>query len=149
MANSNIISEYLKDLTQLKGVEAIALYSSDNTIIASWSQPDFNAQIFEDISINYFQIFSVLESGFRDFQESVLAYDKGSVFARILPDLLLIVIIKPNVEVALVRLIVNVHITELIQSKRVQKILKKLSGQSVNFLETKYLDPREKDYLEK
>jgi hypothetical protein len=147
--DSELILEYLKDLTLLKGMEGIALFRHDNTILDSWYEPNFNSKVFEEISINYFQMFSILDSGYRDFYEVVTSHEKGRVYVRVLPDLLLVVVAKSNIEITLVRLIVNVQIVELLNSRKLQKLVKKISEKSLNFLNKKYLDEREGEYLKK
>jgi len=130
-------------MTQIEGLEAIALYRSDNALIDTWSEPNFDQNIFDLVSIHYFQIFSILGTGFRDFQEVVLAHSQGKIYARVLPDLLLVVIVKSSVDISLVRLIINVKIADLLKSRKLQKILKKVSKKSINFLQKKYLDDSE------
>jgi hypothetical protein len=147
--DNELISEYLKDLTLLKGIEGIAIFSHDNSILDAWHEPNFNPKLFEEISINYFQMFSILDSGYRDFHEVVTSHEKGKVYVRVLPDLLLVVVAKSNIEMALVRLVVNVQIVELLNSRKLQKLVKKISEKSSNFLNKKYLDQKEDEYLKK
>ncbi len=134
-------------MTQIEDLEAIALYRSDNALIDTWSEPNFDQNIFDLISIHYFQIFSILSTGVRDFQEVILSHSQGKIYARTLPDLLLVVIVKSSVDISLVRLIINVKIADLLKSRKLQKILKKISKKNINFLQKKYLDNREIDLL--
>ncbi len=138
-----MISEFLNDMTKIEDLEAIALYRSDNALIDTWFMPNFDQNIFDLLSIHYFQIFSILSDGFRDFQEVVLSHSQGKIYVRAIPDLLLIVIGKSSVDISLVRLIINVKIADFLKSRKLQKFLKKASKKSINFLQKKYLDDRE------
>ncbi len=142
-----IISEFLKDLTRIEGIQAIAIYRSDNSPLDIWTDSKFNKQILEQVSVHYFQIFSVLESSLRDFHETVITYGKGKIFSRVFPDSLLIIITHPNVEISLIRFIINVKMTELLNSRQFQKILKKVPKKKIQFLDNKYLDEQEIKYL--
>jgi hypothetical protein len=141
------ISEFLKDLTRIEGIQAIAVYRSDNSPLDIWTDSKFNKQILEQVSIHYFQIFSVLESSLRDFQETVITYGKGKIFSKVFPDLLLVIITHANVEMSLIRFIINVKMPELLNSRQFQKILKKTPGKNIQFLNNEYLDEQEVKYL--
>lgn len=144
-----MIKEYLKDLTQVEGIDGIAIFDMDNKIIDSWTAPNFEDKIFNEIGINYYQIFAILESSERDFHELVIQYEKGQVYTRTLPDIFILVITKTKTDIALIRLIINVAAPEFLNSRKLQKILKKSSKPSRNFLVKNYLDSTEQAYHKK
>jgi hypothetical protein len=144
-----MIKKNLHDLISVQGVEAIALYGIDNTLIDSWGDTNFNREIFDQVALHYLQVFSVLDLKLQNYNEIVITHEKGQFYARILPDLLIVVSLKSMKEVALTRLVINVHLTELLTSKAFQKVKKKLSLSSQNLLDKKYLDDSERDYLKK
>jgi len=144
-----MIESYLKDLTQLKNVEAIAIYSLNNKLIDSWCDPNFNSKVLEELSLHYFQVFATLDLSVQNFQEIVITHEKGHFYTRILPNLLLIVLVRLPVEISLIRLIVNVKSIDLLNSRGLQKELKRSSVESKDFLNKKYLDESEKEYLKK
>ena len=144
-----MIKVFLKDLVKVPGMEAVAIYSINNTLIDSWTAPNFNPKVLEEISLNYFQLYTILDLNVKNYIENVISHEKGSIYARMFPDLLLVAVAKSNVETSLIRFIVNVNIPELLSSRQCQKILKKMGVKTPDFLDKKYLDSSEKDYLKK
>ena len=144
-----MIEKYLKDLVQLKNVEAVAAYSLNNELVDFWSDPNFNNKVLKELSLHYFQVFATLDLSLKNFQEIVITHEKGHFYTRILPNLLLIVVVKFPIEISLLRLIVNVKISDLLNSKEFQKELKKSSKESKDFLNNKNLDDSEKEYMKK
>ncbi|GAB4369425.1 MAG: hypothetical protein Kow0042_11150 [Calditrichia bacterium] len=144
-----MISELFPDLPQVEGVELITIYGLDNEILDSWSQPHFNRQILPDLGLNGFQIFSLGERVKQSLSEVVLTHEKGQIYYRRHRDFMVVVISKLKVDAALIRLIINVGLGEYEKSKKIQKSLKKMSRGAVNFLDNKYLDDLEAEFLEK
>ena len=130
-----MIKEFFKDLTQLDGVDGITLISKDNRLIDSWEAPNFESKIFNEIGINY--------------NELVIQHEKGQIYARQFPELFLLIVTRLKVDVALLRIAVNVVIPDLLNSKKLQKILKKLPKESRNYLTRNYLDETEQVYYKK
>jgi predicted regulator of Ras-like GTPase activity (Roadblock/LC7/MglB family) len=144
-----MIKEFFKDLTQLDGVEGIALISKDNRMIDSWEAPNFDPKIFNEIGINYYQIFGVLEKSERDYHELVIQHEKGQIYTRQFQELFLLVIARMKVDTAFIRLSVNVVVPDLVHSKKLQKILKKMPREGRNYLTRNYLDETEQAYFKK
>ncbi|MCK5453578.1 MAG: hypothetical protein KAJ16_04410 [Calditrichia bacterium] len=144
-----MIDEYLKDLKQIPNVEAIALYGINNILLDSWTEPNFNIKVLEEMSLHYFQVFATLDLNIQNYQEIVITHEKGHFYTRIYPNVLLIVVVKSTVEISLIRLITNVKINELLHSRQLQKILKKSAIENKDFLNRKNLDESETEYLKK
>lgn len=144
-----MINEYLNDLQKIKNIEAIALYSIDNTLLDSWTGPNFNSKVLEEMSLHYFQVYAALDLNAQNFNEIVITHEKGHFYTRFYPDILLIVVVKSMVEISLIRLISNVKIIELLESRELQKILKKSAIGTQDFLNKKKLDESEMEYLKK
>jgi predicted regulator of Ras-like GTPase activity (Roadblock/LC7/MglB family) len=144
-----MIKEFFKDLTQLDGVDGITLISKDNRLIDSWEAPNFESKIFNEIGINYCQIFVLLGRSERDYNELVIQHEKGQIYARQFPELFLLIVTRLKVDVALLRIAVSVVIPDLLNSKKLQKILKKLPKESRNYLTRNYLDETEQAYYKK
>ncbi len=144
-----MINQHLKDLTLIEQVDGIAVYSISNILLDSWVRQGAGEKVFEQISLHYLQIFALLESGVKTFNEIVVTHDRGLLYARALPDILLLVIARTPLEIALIRLIINVKITDLLNSRQLQKAIKKLADRSPNFLDKKFLDETERDLLKK
>ncbi|MCK4893314.1 MAG: hypothetical protein KAT07_05075 [Calditrichia bacterium] len=144
-----MIDEYLKDLKQIPNVEAIALYGINNILLDSWTEPNFNIKVLEEMSLHYFQVFATLDLNVQNYQEIVITHEKGHFYTRIYPNVLLIVVVKSTVEISLIRLITNVKINELLHSRQLQKILKKSAIENKDFLNRKNLDESETEYLKK
>jgi hypothetical protein len=88
-----------------------------------------------------------LDSKGQNFKEIVSAHEDGQIYARILPDLMFIVLAKSVADIALIRLIINVKISDLLKSRSFQKTLKKHSGKPLDFLDKKFLDDSEREYI--
>ncbi|NOQ97695.1 MAG: hypothetical protein GQ561_05985 [Calditrichae bacterium] len=144
-----MIDEYLKDLKQIPNVEAIALYGINNNLLDSWTEPNFNIKVLEEMSLHYFQVFATLDLNVQNYQEIVITHEKGHFYTRIYPNVLLIVVVKSTVEISLIRLLTNVKINELLHSRQLQKILKKSAIENKDFLNRKNLDESETEYLKK
>jgi ketopantoate reductase len=144
-----MIDEYLKDLKQIPNVEAIALYGINNNLLDSWTEPNFNIKVLEEMSLHYFQVFATLDLNVQNYQEIVITHEKGHFYTSIYPNVLLIVVVKSTVEISLIRLITNVKINELLHSRQLQKILKKSAIENKDFLNRKNLDESETEYLKK
>jgi hypothetical protein len=144
-----MINNYLNDLIEVQNTEAIAIYSIDNTLVDSWSESGFNKEVFSQIALHYLQVFSILDLKLHNYNEIVISHEKGQFYARILPDLLIVVSLKSMKDIPLVRLIINVKIGDLLTSKEFQKIRKKLTLTNQNLLDRKYLDESERNYLKK
>lgn len=144
-----MLSELFKDLLAIEGIEAAVIYGPDNQVLDSWSIAHFNTQIFKEIGLSYLQIFSITDQMSRSFSETVVMHEKGQIFARSSDGLLLVVIAKLKVEVSLIRLFVNVGFAEYASSKKLQKIVRKISRGKEDFLNPRYLDSTEQKYLDK
>ena len=144
-----MIPEFFKDLTQLEGIEGIALYSYDNEIVDSWVDSNFNIKIFEEIGINYFQILLSLGKFDNKFDEIVISHENGQIYVKPLPDIMIVIAFRLKVDVALIRLIINLGVSGLFDSKKHQKILKKFSSKTKNFLKDTYLDDSERAYIKR
>ncbi len=144
-----MIADLFKDLTLLDGIDAIVVFDKDNRILDSWAVSHFNTRVFNDLAMNYLQIFGIKTHTDYHFDEAVIAFEKGQVYGRQLPEFGLIVIAKFRVEISLIRLIVNVGIAEFGSSRKLKKILRKLSAGDTDFLADTYLDDVESEYLKK
>ena len=144
-----MIKNYLSDLTKIPSTEAIAIYSIDNVIIDSWSESSFNRDVFSQIALHYLQVISILDLKLQNYNEIVINHEKGQFYARILPDLLIVVALKSIKDTPLIRLVINVKVGDLLTSKEFQKIRKKLTLANQNLLDKKYLDESERNYLKK
>ncbi|MBN2366742.1 MAG: hypothetical protein JXL67_11290, partial [Calditrichaeota bacterium] len=134
---------------EINQVEGIAIYSIDNSMLDSWNSPDSPENIFDQLSIHYLQFYSMLENGLSNFKEIVISHEQGYIYVRALPDLLIMAITRRPTEITLIRLIINVQISSLLNSKQLQKTIKKMSMESQNFLEKKFLDDTERELLKK
>jgi hypothetical protein len=105
--------------------------------------------VFSQIALHYLQVFSILDLKLQNYNEIVINHEKGQFYARILPDLLIVVALKSIKETPLIRLVINVKIGDLLTSKEFQKIRKKLTLANQNLLDKKYLDESERNYLKK
>jgi len=144
-----MLSELFKDLLSIEGIEAAVIYGRDNQILDSWSIAHFNTQIFKEIGLSYLQIFSITDQMSQSFSETVVLHEKGQLYARFSEGLLLVIIAKLKVEVSLIRLLVNVGFAEYSSSKKLQKIVRKISKEKGDFLDSRYLDSTEQKYLDK
>lgn len=144
-----IINEFLQDLTKVPNMQAIAVYGVNNTLLDSWTVYDSHLQKLNEISLHYFQIFSILHAKGKNFKEVLISHDNGQIYALILPDLLFIILTKLPTDISLIRLIINVSVSEILGSRTVQKLLKKTREKHLNFFDKKYLDESEKELLKK
>lgn len=133
----------------IDSVEAVAIFANDNTIMDDWSRLNFQNNFLKEISLHYLQLFYLLETDINNFREIIISHDRGYIYARALPDLMLIIISRIPVNISLLRLIINVKIPDLLNSRAFQKKLKKVVSNNYNFLDKKSLDDSEREYLKK
>ncbi len=144
-----MISYFFKDLLQIQGMEAIIVYSKNNIILDSWTISNFNQKILNDLGLFYQQIFTLCKMFSQPHQEIVLVYDKRKIYGKKYKDLLILIVAKSKVNIAMLRLIINVGFYELDHSKKFQKILKKIHTSEFNYFDKKYLDNVEQKFLNK
>jgi hypothetical protein len=95
-----MIKKYLRDLTLIDSVEAVAIYANDNSILDNWNRPNFQNNILKEISLHYLQLFYLLETDVNNFREIIISHDRGYIYARALPDLMLIIIYRIPVDIS-------------------------------------------------
>jgi len=144
-----MIAEYLADLIEIDGIEAVVIFTKDNTIIDQWATPHFNTQVFNELCLNYQQIFAVGKNEDKSNLEVNISHEKGIIFVKQFSDFFLLVLAKSKVDTALIRIMANVGLSEVWNSRKGQKILKKYLGQERNYLDKEYLDDVEEEYLNK
>lgn len=144
-----ILSTVFADLIKIHGIEAAILYDRSNQILDQWLNTEFNKKLYEDIGLQFRQIFSLEHNISHQFPEVVLAYEKGQIYAKLHEEQMLIVITKKLVEVSLLRLVINVGFFNFDHSKEIQKVCKKNRQLLINFLSEDYLDDVEISFLKK
>lgn len=144
-----MIAELFKNLLKIEGVEAVAVFSNDNKLLDSWTRSHFNPQVFRDLGLNSLQICQAGKRSNLMLEEIVLKYEKGQLYCRSNPDFLLVVVTKVKVDITLIRLIVNVGLGEYRESRKLQKIVRKVTSGSTNILAKELIDDVEEEYLTK
>ncbi len=144
-----MIQQHFKDLIEIKGIDAVALYDNHNRIMDSWVQPPKqNIAVISEIGETYLHIFGLLEYLKSDMSELVLPHDKGIIYARTRPKYFIIVMAKLSIDAALIRLALNVAIKEFEENRKSKKVLKKLSDKKFYQIKSITLDDVEKIMLE-
>ncbi len=142
-----MILEYFQDITRAEGAEAVLFFSRDNTLLEYWKNPNFKSQIFNELGIQFAQLFGVLGQFREEFPEVSVLWEKGQIIAKSFPQFLMIAIGRSKLDPALVRLISNIAYAEAMESKKFQKALKSLKVKSYNFLDNEHLDEVEREYF--
>lgn len=142
-----MIDKYFQWLYEIEGVDAFALMDNMNRIVDGWANSKYDSSIFTEIGDSYLQIFSINgESGF-GVDETVVTFNRGLIFARDYSRFLLLIIASPHVDVSYLRLAVDVSIAELEESKKIQKILKKLPPERQSTFKDSQLDDSESSMI--
>ena len=142
-----MIDKYFQWLYEIEAVDAFALVDNMNHIVDGWTNSKYDSTIFTEIADSYLQIFGINgKSGF-DIGEIVLSFERGLIFVRNYSRFLLLVIASPHADVSYLRLAVNVSIAELEESKKIQKIFKKLPPEKPFEFEDSHLDDNERSMI--
>ncbi|RMF60312.1 MAG: hypothetical protein D6748_04380 [Calditrichaeota bacterium] len=143
-----MIQTYFRDLTELKGVEAVILYDNHYRILDSWRIAQFNANVFTEMGEAFLHIFGLTEFLQANMNEICIPYDKGIIYARNHSRFFIVVIAKLSIEIPLLRLTMNVCMRELEADRKGRKWLKKLPTEKFYQIKTSALDDVEKIMLE-
>jgi hypothetical protein len=144
-----MVEQFFKDVNDIEGVEAVILFSNQNSIVDSRATSKYNPTIFSEIGESFLHIFGMLEYMKYDLNEIVVPFDKGLVYARTHPKFYIVVLARVSVEVPLIRLAMNVCLREFEESRKARKTLKKLSDKKFFQIKSITLDDLEKIMLQK
>ncbi|NIU00654.1 MAG: hypothetical protein GWN01_06860, partial [Nitrosopumilaceae archaeon] len=121
-----MINEFFNELVELADVEAVVLFDNEGKIIGSGNNPNYSATTFSELGEAFLHIFGVKEYLDYDIDELAVPFDKGIFYVRNHSKFFLVVIAKPDIELSLIRMMVNVCIKEFLDSRKVKKSLKKM-----------------------
>jgi hypothetical protein len=144
-----MVEQFFKDVTDIEGVEAVILFSNQNSIISSWATARYNPTIYAEMGESYLHIFGMLEYMKYDLNEIVVPFDKGLVYARTHSKFYVVVLARLSADVSLIRLAMNVCLKEFEDNRKAKKIIKKLSDKKFYQIKSITLDEKEKIMLEK
>lgn len=139
-----MVEKYFQHLYEIKGIEAFALLDNNKQIIYHWIHSKYDSPIFSEIGESYIRIFALAQAHGIDMDEVVTLFDRGTVFVRNHERFFLVIIGNPHVDISHIRLAVNVSLFEIDESKRIQKMLRKLPPQKPDRFDISQLDDAER-----
>lgn len=113
----------LQDINETVGVWGSLLCDNHGELIEHISPPALNKPTLENISRHVVELLSTTGEGLPGLSEVVLHYQDRKVFAVDLQQAVLIVICTPSVDISLLRMSVNVILTNWEGDSRIQKQL--------------------------
>lgn len=143
-----MIEQHFKDVTELKGIEAVVLFDNQNRILDSWASPKHNAAVLAEVGETFLHSFGLIEYLNYDMYELVLPHDKGIIYARTHQKFFIVVMARLSVDAALIRLALDVCLKEFQENRKIKKVLKKLSDKKFYQIKSITLDDVEKIMLE-
>ena len=144
-----MIEKYFQNLYEIDGIEAFVLIDDHNQIIDTWANSKYDASFFREIGKSYLQIFGIEEKLNFDADEIVVLFDRGLIFVRNHRKFFLIILANPYVDISYIRLAVNVSLYELEESRKSQKLFKKLPIEKPYSFNESELDEAERLMIEK
>lgn len=144
-----MIEKHFQDLCEINGIEAFALLDNNSHIIYHWINSKYDSSIFAEIGGAYLQIFALEEESNFGVDEVILSFDRGLVFVRNHERFVLVIIGNPHIDTSHIRLAVNVSLFEIGESKKVQKILRKLPPQKPNQVDVPKSDDTERMIIDR
>ncbi len=120
-----MIEQYFPYLVGRKGVSAVVLCDKRGQVRSSWVIPKLNRDVLGEICEQMVQAFSLAQELQFDVEELVVPFEKGLLYARITDWFLLAVVARLNLDVSLLRLMVNVHLADFMKNKKILRMLKK------------------------
>jgi hypothetical protein len=144
-----VIEKYFRNLNRIDGIEAFVLMDDSNRIIGRWINSKYDTSIFTEIGKSYLQIFGIEESLNFDIDEIVILFERGLIFVRNHLKFFLIIIANPHTDISYIRLAVNVSIFELEESRKGQKLFKKLPLEKPRSFRKSELDDVERLMIKK
>lgn len=144
-----MIEKYFQNLNKIDGIEAFVLMDDNNRIIGRWVNSKYDTSIFTEIGKSYLQIFGIEESLNFDIDEIVILFERGLIFVRNHLKFFLIIIANHHADISYIRLTVNVSIFELEESRKGQKLVKKLPLEKPRSFKESELDDAERLMIKK
>lgn len=128
------MKDKLEEIDGVDGVLVSFIYFNDGELVYNKVPPGYDEQTFEEIAKDVIQmaaIFDRLNAHIHDYE---LKYDSGRVYAYTQSNYNLIILCKPEVSVAMLRLTVNVALADLEADKKFQKRISKIEASRRSFL---------------
>ncbi|RMG61339.1 MAG: hypothetical protein D6715_13845 [Calditrichaeota bacterium] len=120
-----MIEQHFPQLVGRKGVSAVMLCDTRGGVRGYWVKPKMNNEVLGEICEQFVHVFSLANQLGYEIEELVVPFEKGLIYARPAEKFILGVVARLNLDVSLLRLIVNVHLADFLQDKKVQRMLKK------------------------
>jgi predicted regulator of Ras-like GTPase activity (Roadblock/LC7/MglB family) len=115
----------LQEINGTAGVWGSLLCNNQGEVIENLSPPALNKSTLENISRHVVELIARVGNSLSGLNEIVLHYQERKVFAVDLEQALLVVICTPSVDIPLLRMSVNVVLTNWNSDSKVQKQLEK------------------------
>lgn len=143
-----MLKSLFAEVLEVPGVEAAVLYDNENQVLDSYLTDKLKQPIFGDIGETFLHILGLFEYLEYDFEEIVMPFGKGTVFVRSGDRYYLAIVARPTVDIAYLRLAVEVCRRDFENDRKARKKMKKWAGSKLQQIRTEALDDVEKIMLE-
>lgn len=134
------MKDKLEEIDGVDGVLASFIYFNDGELVFNKVPSGYDEQTFEEIAKDVIQMAAIFDRLNSHIHEYELKYDNGRVYAYTQSNYNLIILCKPDVSVAMLRLTVNVALADLEADKKFQKRISKIEASRRSFLVRSNMD---------
>ncbi len=135
------MKDKIEEIDSVDGVLASFIYFNDGELVHSKAPPGYDTDVFEEIAKDVIQMAAIFDRLNSHIHEYELKYDSGRVYAYTQSNYNIVILCKPDVSVAMLRLTVNVAIADLEADKKFQKRASKIEASRRSFLVRSNMDP--------
>jgi len=139
---------WLREITDINGVEGILLVSSNGHFIEKIGI-QFSREILDGISRNILRIVASHDLAEKQIKEVELAWHDYRILAMRTTSFVLILFCKSTNSMSLLRITLNVVAAHLMEDKKIKKKIKKLSKVSSSVLDKSELEESEINLISK
>ncbi len=135
------MKDKIEEIDGVDGVLASFIYFNDGELVYNKIAPGYDAETYEEIVKDVIQMAAIFDRLNSHIHEYEMKFDTGRVYAYTQSSYNIVILCKPDVSVAMLRLTVNVAIADLEADKKFQKRASKIESSRRSYLVRSNMDP--------
>ena len=135
------MKDKIEEIDGVDGVIASFIYFNDGELVYNKLAPGHDTDTYEEIAKDVIQMSAIFDRLNSHIHEFELKYETGRVYAYTQSNYNIVILCKPDVSLAMLRLTVNVAIADLEADKKFQKRTSKIETSRRSFLVRSNMDP--------
>jgi roadblock/LC7 domain-containing protein len=135
------MKDKIEEIDGVDGVLASFLYFNDGELVYNKVLPGYDADTYGEIAKDVIQMAAIFDRLNSHIHEYEMKFETGRVYAYTQSNYNIVILCKPDVSVAMLRLTINVAIADLEADKKFQKRTSKIEASRRSFLVRSNMDP--------